>query len=284
MANRQSIACGELMALARCYEMDGMEPIEEIRRTNLLLLISRYDGQRKLADAIRKAPSQVSQWVSRSAHSKTGKPRSIGSQIAREIETVLGLPSGWMDAAHGLMEPTPGMRAEPGAVVAKGSPGYHLDTLSPWDDGTPLDDDEIEVPLYREVELAAGSGMVHTVEINGRKLRFSKATMRAAGVESANAACATLTGNSMERLIQNGSTIGIDRGRTQIADGEIYAIDHDGMLRVKYLYRLPGGGLRLRSENNEEHPDEVYPADSAAKIKVLGWVFWWSTVRKWRGR
>lgn len=41
---------------------------------------------------------------------------------------------------------------------------------------------------------------------------------------------------------------------------------------------------RLRSENSEEHQDEIYPADSAAKIKVLGWVFWWSTVRKWRGR
>lgn len=184
----------------------------------------------------------------------------------------------------GLMEP-PGMVAAAGKVAATGSgPGYHLDTLSPWDDGTPLDDDEVEVPLFREVELAAGGGMVHTVEVNGRKLRFSRATMRAAGVDPANAACATLTGNSMERLIQDGSTIGIDRGRTQVADGEIYAIDHDGMLRVKYLYRLPGGGLRLRSENSEEHQDEIYPADSAAKIKVLGWVFWWSTVRKWRGR
>lgn len=190
-----------------------------------------------------------------------------------------------MDTAHGLMEPTHPMTAAAGNVGATGGgPGYHLNTLSPWDEGTPLDDDEIEVPLFREVEMAAGAGMAHSVEINGRKLRFSKATMRTAGVDPANAACATLTGNSMEPAIPDGSTIGIDRGRTQIADGEIYAIDHDGMLRVKYLYRLPGGGIRLRSQNSDEHPDEIYSGDAAAKIKILGWVFWSSTVRKWRGR
>ena len=27
----------------------------------------------------------------------------------------------------------------------------------------------------------------------------------------------------------------------------MYAFDHDGQLRVKLLYRLPGGGLRIRS-------------------------------------
>lgn len=162
--------------------------------------------------------------------------------------------------------------------------GYALGTLESWDDSTPLDDDEVEIPLFKEVEISAGGGHSHAVEINGRKLRFSRVTMRSAGVDPANAACASVSGNSMERLILDGATIGIDRGRTRVADGEIYAIDHDGMLRVKYLYRQPGGGLRLRSENREEHPDENYTAEEAVSIRVLGWVFWWSTVRKWRGK
>lgn len=81
----------------------------------------------------------------------------------------------------------------------------------------------------------------------------------------------------------DGATIGIDRGTTNIIDGEIYAFDHDGMLRVKYLYRLPGGGLRIRSENDEEYPDEVLNADQMATVRILGWVFWWSTVRRRRG-
>lgn len=175
----------------------------------------------------------------------------------------------------GLGDPAPAGGVRPPAADGLGA-------IHTWDDRTPLDDDEVEVPLFKEVELAAGSGAAHSVEINGRKLRFSKATMRAAGVSEANAACATVSGNSMERLIMDGSTVGIDRARTQIRDGEIYAIDHDGMLRVKYLYRLPGGGLRIRSENSEEHPDELLTAEQAKTVRVLGWVFWWSTVRRWR--
>ena len=55
----------------------------------------------------------------------------------------------------------------------------------------------------------------------------------------------------------DGSTIGVDTATTHITDGEIYALEHDGMLRVKFVYRLPGGGIRLRSFNREEYPDEV---------------------------
>jgi len=159
---------------------------------------------------------------------------------------------------------------------------YEMGEIEGWDDKTSLHDDDVEVPLYKEVEMAAGSGSSHSVEINGRKLRFAKSALRAAGVSPENAACATVTGNSMERLIMDGATIGIDRGRTQIKDGKIYAIDHGGMLRVKYLYRAAGGGLRLKSENDAEHPDEIYTADQVTDaIKVLGWVFWWSQIATW---
>lgn len=65
-----------------------------------------------------------------------------------------------------------------------------------------------------------------------------------------------------------------------VRDGEIYAIDHGGMFRVKYLYRLPGGGLKLASENEEEHPAEVYSANQVQEdIRVIGRIFWWSVLR-----
>jgi phage repressor protein C with HTH and peptisase S24 domain len=155
--------------------------------------------------------------------------------------------------------------------------------MSPWDSSTPLYEDEVAVPLYKEVEMAAGDGRTHAVERTGRLLRFARSTLRECGVQPEHAACATVSGRSMERLIMDGATIGIDLGTTDIIDGEIYAIDHDGMLRVKYLYRLPGGGLRIRSENSTEYPDEtIQPAD-LQHIRVLGWVFWWSTVRRRKG-
>lgn len=89
-----------------------------------------------------------------------------------------------------------------------------------------------------------------------------------------------MAGNSMAEKIQADSIIGIDRGLTHIVDGEMYALEHDGMLRIKYLYRLAGGTLRLRSHNSAEYPDEIFIAEQLQQqnIRVLGWVFWWSTL------
>lgn len=158
-----------------------------------------------------------------------------------------------------------------------------IGSMATWDSSTPLGSDEVAIPLYKEIELAAGSGATEVIEVPGRLLRFAKSTLREAGVQECNAVCATIKGRSMERLIMDGATIGIDRGTTHIEDGEIYAFDQDGMLRVKYLYRLPGGGVRIRSENDEEFPDEVLSPEQLRGIRMLGWVFWWSTVRRRRG-
>ncbi|MCK2149487.1 helix-turn-helix transcriptional regulator [Marinobacter alexandrii] len=155
-----------------------------------------------------------------------------------------------------------------------------LGRMDAWDAQTPLGKDEVELPLFREVELAAGGGRTQVIENHGPKLRFSRAALRDAGVDEANAGCAKIKGNSMERLIPDGTTIGVDKGSTNIKDGDIYAIDHEGMLRVKYLYRLPGGGLKLASENEAEHPPETYNAKQVQEmIRVIGRVFWWSVLR-----
>ena len=79
----------------------------------------------------------------------------------------------------------------------------------------------------------------------------------------------------------DGTTVGVNTADTGIRDGEIYALDHDGMLRVKYLYRKPGGGMMIRSQNQDEHPDEHYTAQdiSNQNIRIIGRVFWWSVLR-----
>lgn len=157
----------------------------------------------------------------------------------------------------------------------------HLGDMAVWDEGDPIEDDECEVPYYAEVEFAGGYGMTEVMEVADRTLRFSNATLRAAGVECKNAAVARIRGKSMEKLILDGAAIGFDLADTSVIDGEIYAFNHGGMLRVKYLYRLPTGAIRIRSENAEEFPDEIMTSEQyREEIKMLGRVFWWSTVRR----
>lgn len=145
-----------------------------------------------------------------------------------------------------------------------------------WDSGTPLDEDEVEVPFYSDVELSAGAGRLPVRENDGPKLRFSRATLRRYNVHPDLAACAKVRGNSMEPAIPDGATIGIDTGHTEIKDGDIFAINHHDELRVKVLYKHPSQQVRLRSFNSDEWPEETHPAKD---IKVLGRVFWWSVLR-----
>lgn len=83
-------------------------------------------------------------------------------------------------------------------------------------------------------------------------------------------------GNAMTPVLNDGSTVVAHLLETQVVDGRMYVMDHGGQIRVKALYRLPGGGIRVRSYNTAEHPDESYSAleMEQAKIRIIGRVFW----------
>lgn len=215
-------------------------------------------------------------------HIETG--RNASSKKLVNISRALHVPAEWLsDGEYHEQVMRDFLRSDLDPLAAVESNAELIGMLSGWDGRTPLESDEVAIPLYKEVEMAAGCGTSEVIEVPGRRLRFAKSTLREAGVMECNAACASIKGRSMERLIMDGATIGIDLGTTQIEDGEIYAFDQDGWLRVKYLYRLPGGGVRIRSENDDEFPDETLTAEEFAAIRMLGWVFWWSTVRRRRG-
>ena len=115
-------------------------------------------------------------------------------------------------------------------------------------------------------------------------IRISLNALETLNVNPDRAIGAYMVDNSMIDIIQQGATLAIDRGRSQITDGEIYAVEHDGMLRIKYLYNRPGGGLRMRSHNASEHPDEylTYEQRFEQNFLIVGWVFWWSTLNNRR--
>lgn len=240
-----------------------MEINERIARA--LTLSGKKKGE--AAKACGVANSAVTQWID-------GTTKSLKPENLYALAALTGFNARWLAIGEGPERP------EKPAVEANAE---IIGMLSGWDSKTPLGDDEVAIPLYKEVELAAGGGATEVIEVPGRLLRFAKSTLREAGVQEQHAVCATIKGRSMERLIMDGATIGIDTGSKHIEDGEIYAFDQDGMLRVKYLYRLPGGGVRIRSENDDEFPDETLAPEQFAHIRMLGWVFWWSTVRRRRG-
>lgn len=195
--------------------------------------------------------------------------KALESRKISQIANALGVDTDWL--ATGKGEKSKGSKIQPNAEWIG---GFDL-----WDSSTPLRDDEVELPFFREVELSAGSGRTEVVENHGLKLRFAKSTLKKQNVQAQHAACVTVSGNSMEPALPDGATIGIDTSNTAIKNGDMYAIDHDGHLRVKLVYRMPGEVIRLRSFNIDEWPDEHYSGEDANKIKIIGRVFWWSVLR-----
>lgn len=148
--------------------------------------------------------------------------------------------------------------------------------LEAWDSTSELNPDDIELPYFREVELSAGKGRHQVIENHGEKLRFPRSTLKKQGVQIECAYCVKISGNSMEPVLPDGCTVGIDTSKRKIIDGDWYAIDHAGHLRVKAVYKMPNNKIRLRSFNSQEYPDETIEAEEA---KILGRVFWWSGLR-----
>ena len=223
-------------------------------------------SQAALARACGIKPPSVNDWIS-------GKTKTIEGQNLLLAADFLKVTPMWLATGKGAMR-----RSNTSAPPT--SNATMLGPISVWDDETPLDDDEVYVPFLKEVELSAGSGRTVIEKSSSRKLRFGKLTLRNQGVQFDQAVCVTVHGNSMEPVLPDGSTVGVDRSSTAVKDGKMYAVDHGGELRVKTLYRMPGGGLRFRSFNQDEHPDEEYSAEELAEknISVLGKVFWYSVL------
>lgn len=219
---------------------------------------------------------------------ETGKSQST-SYIA-SIARACGVDAFWLESGKGTMLSQAGhtntLREHAGTYQTTNDDDCtdpslltypEMLPISAWDDTTPLAEDETEVPFLREVELAAGSGKYAIEESHVKtKLRFGKSTLRNKGINPQNIVCVTVKGNSMEPVILDGATVGVDTNSQAIVDGKIYAIAIDGeLLRVKLLYRLPNGQVRIRSYNRDEYEDEIYDLQD---IKVIGRVFWYSVL------
>lgn len=213
-------------------------------------------NQSELARRLKLTPQSVQKWE---AEESIPRGRRLEEIAAALSTTTAYLVAGIEGVVH-----TP----EPNAL--------DLEPISVWDDSTPLDDDEVSVPFLKEVELSAGSGRTAIQQSSTKRLRFGKYTLKNQGVDPDAARCVCVSGNSMEPVLRNGSTVAIDTSSTRVVDGDMYAISHGGQLRVKQLYRLPGGGLRVRSFNRDEHPDEEYSNAQIQdqEIEILGRVFW----------
>lgn len=156
--------------------------------------------------------------------------------------------------------------------------------VEPWDSNTPIDDDEIEIPFFKDFSFACGAGAIGEALLSEkRRLRMSKATLRNKAIDKKNAVATTSSGDSMSPTIKDGDTIHLDLGRKTIKDGKIFAICHGGLFMAKRLYNLPMGGVRIVSDNAAEYPEIHLSAQEIIdqQFEIVGWVWQISSLENW---
>ncbi|MFW1888073.1 XRE family transcriptional regulator [Acinetobacter johnsonii] len=215
--------------------------------------------QADLARATGKSSAAVTKWLRGENVPKT--------EALKQIAKLLNVDDGWL-------------------LTGKGSPNTppHLTPVTTWDDSTPLDEDEVEIPFFKDFSFACGSGAINEHIANEkRKLRMSKATLRNLSISKENAVAATASGDSMSPTIQDGDTIHIDLGRTEIKDGRIFVICIGGLHYAKRLYNMPFGGVRIVSDNSAEFPEQVLTATERVEqdFQIYGWVWQIARIEKW---
>lgn len=233
--------------------MSLMKEISEVRLENARTLADQVGGTGSFASRIDREPTQASRFMGKNPS------KNIGDRLARHIEECFGKPRGWLDTQHS--------KEHVDEIV--------FQEMEVIEGHEPLRADEVMLPVFREVEFAAGEGCTQVIENHGAQERFSLPRLSRAGVQPDNAALAVAKGDSMATTILSGATIAIDKGAQGIVDGKIYALDHGGMLRVKRLYRLPLNRMRVVSDNHVEFPEETYSMADPDAPRIIGRIFWW---------
>lgn len=110
-----------LWDISTALQMPRMRTIGEIRRENLELLIEEAGTLDAVAEKGETHQVYLSQIRNRASDAKTGRPRELGTVVARRLETKFGKDRGWMDEPH-YPSPRPARRHATGPGHAEVGP------------------------------------------------------------------------------------------------------------------------------------------------------------------
>ena len=222
-----------------------MKTIEETYRERLQLLINEYGSQQELAQMIDKSASQISQWLNGSPDSKTGKPRSLKSDTAREIEKALNKPRGWFDQPLDAI-----VELENGYTVPDGYIQFAV----------------MDAPADMGNGIECSSDYVEIVNFVAVSEQWAKKYL---GGSLGNICVITGRGDSMQGTIERGEILFVDTA-INFYDGEgIYVIYTPCGRRAKRLQMLQKGSLKIISDN-KRYDSEIISADELDQVHIFG--------------
>lgn len=230
---------------------------------------------------------------------KSGR-KGIGLGLMHSVNVAFGLPRGFWDREPpALDEPTmaeiraSNARSEQsrkamgeldGAIenltnsikagafsAAEPQVAYGMEPILAWEHADDLPEGEFVMVPRLDVHLSAGNGheQVEIDLVKDNPQAFRAEWIRLMRLKPAKLAAMRAAGESMEPTIHDGDSLLIDTSQTTVVDGKVYALWYDGGERVKRLFRLPGGGLRIQSDN-PRHPTLEVQTSELEHVRIIG--------------
>ena len=206
-------------------------------------------------------PSTVEEWVN-----KNRTPRDASLE---KLVLATGIPAEWWLHGDG-----PPQKAHSDRVMRD------IPAFSRGESSSRRVDEEragyVAVPLYNGVRAAAGAGAVANREMPDDALIFKEDWIRfELGARPNDLYLIRVAGDSMEPTLRAGDTILVDRRAIRPDREGIYILRMNDMLLVKRLQSLPGGIVKVASDNQAFAAFEVKLADiEDGELTIIGRVVW----------
>lgn len=134
--------------------------------------------------------------------------------------------------------------------------------------GNQLDNDDFEyIADYRSVKISAGLGALNE-EQPPAYTKVEKSWLQARGLKSCHCAMFRVSGDSMYPTLKDEEEIIVDRSKTELNEGKIFILNHQGTMWVKKV-QIDFHGIDLISDNPIYKPISL-SAEEANSLIVIG--------------
>lgn len=144
--------------------------------------------------------------------------------------------------------------------------------IKAWSAEDELDGDYVTLPRLDMKGSCGGGNVVWSIDEKGQPQAFRRSWCERLGIDTDHSATIVAEGDSMADRIQDGDSLVVDPTKRQLMDGRVYLIFYDGEYFVKRIFKVPGVGLRIVSDNPDKtrYPDWHIPLDKADSLVVVG--------------
>lgn len=232
---------------------------EMVRRYALGQAMPRPEKLTLLADAVGVAPQTLVFGAQTETSHVPVEPSKRGQQEA--------LFDGKQDDRSSTLSERD---AQPG-TLSDGRATMNIRPILAWEDESELGEEYVLIPRL-DIKVSAGNGrIVWEVDEKGQKQAFRRSWCDRIGVRAGQAATVVAEGSSMEPRVIDGDSLVVDYKAKQLIDGKVYVLAYQNEVYVKRLFKKPGGGLTIRSDNPDKarYPDMDVPPSDMEHVEII---------------